>query len=142
LSDQVFFQLVAVIGLVDVSVDVFSVVAEETGSDALEAPLADGGRRLDIWEVAAKQRAIHAKEQKVALRLRVIFDRKREVEFKPVMGSGCLQRGANVVDVKEVPAGDGAIPDALLLVDQTIQVGLMDAAQPGACRTGPFGFIE
>ena len=142
MSDQEFFQLVAVIGLVDVFVDVFSVAAQEIGGDAFEASLADGGWRLDIWEVAAKEGAVYAKEQQVALRRGVVFDRKREVEFKPVMGSGCLQGGGVVVDVKEVPTSNGAIRDALLLVDQAFDVGLMDAAQPGAGWTGPGGFIK
>ena len=69
LGDQEIFQLVAVIGLGMCSLDVFGVAAQQTGGDALEASLADGGGRLDIWEVAAKERAFHAKEQQVALRL-------------------------------------------------------------------------
>ena len=142
MGDQEFFQLVAVIGLVDVFVDVFSVATQQIGGDAFEASLADGGWRLDMWEVAAKEVAVYAKEQQVALRRGVVFDRKREVEFKPVMGSGCLQGGGVVVDVKEVPTSNGAIRDALLLVDQAFDVGLMDAAQPGAGWTGPGGFIK
>ena len=55
MGDQEFFQLVAVIGLVDMFVDVFSVAAQEIGGGAFEASLADGGWRLDIWEVAAKE---------------------------------------------------------------------------------------
>ena len=105
LGDQEFLQLVAVIGLVDVLVDVFGVAAQEIGGDAFEAPLADGGWRLDLWEVAAKEGAVHAKEQQVALRRGVVLDRKREVEFEPVMGGGCLQGGGVVVDVNGVPAG-------------------------------------
>src|SRR5437588_2550466 len=142
LGDQEFFQFVAVIGLVDVFVDVFSVATQQIGGDAFEASLADGGWRLDMWEVAAKEVAVYAKEQQVALRRGVVFDRKREVEFKPVMGSGCLQGGGIVVDVKEVPTSNSAIRDALLLVDQAFDVGLMDAAQPGAGWTGPGGFIK
>src|SRR5205085_5241162 len=76
------------------------------------------------------------------LRLGVVFDRKREVEFEPVMGSGCLQCGGVVVDVKEVPTSNGAIREALLLVHQALDVGLMDAAQPGAGWTGPGGLIK
>ena len=41
-----------------------------------------------------------------------------------------------------VPTGDGTIQNALLLVDQTFDVGLMDAAQPCAGWTGPVGFIK
>jgi len=55
LGDQEFFQLVAVIGFVDVFVDVFSIAAQEIGGNAFETPLADSGWRLDIWEVAAKE---------------------------------------------------------------------------------------
>ena len=142
MGDQEFFQLVAVIGLVDVFVDVFSVAAQQIGGDAFEAPLADGGWRLDIWEVAAKEGAVHTKEQQVALRRRVVFDRKREIEFKPVMGCGCLQGGGVVVDMKVVPTSNGAIRDTLLLVDQAFYVGLVDDAQPGAGWTGPGGFIK
>ena len=58
------------------------------------------------------------------------------------MGRGGLQGGGVVVDVKAVPAGDGAIRDALLLVDQAFEVGLVDGAQPGAGWAGPVGFVE
>src|SRR5207302_1543307 len=64
------------------------------------------------------------------------------VQAVAVMGSGWLQGGGVVVDVKEVPTSNGAIRDALLLVDQAFDVGLMDAAQPGAGWTGPGGFIK
>src|SRR5205823_5045777 len=103
---------------------------------------ADCGWQLDIREVAAKEGAVHAKEQQVALRRGVVFDREREIEFEAIMGSGCLQDGGVVVDVKEVPTGNGAIRDALLLLDQTFEVGLVDTAQPGAGWTGPGGFIK
>jgi len=54
LGDQEFLQPVAVVGLVDVFVDVFGVAAQETGGDAFRT--APGGRwlRLDTWTVTAK----------------------------------------------------------------------------------------
>src|SRR5947209_901546 len=58
------------------------------------------------------------------------------------MGSGCLQGGSVVVDVEAVPTSNGTIWDALLLVDQAFEIGLVDNAQPGAGWTGPGGFIK
>ena len=67
------------------ALDVFGVAAQEVGGDALEASLADGGRRLDVGEVAAEVRALHAEEQQVALGRRVVLDRQREVEVEAVV---------------------------------------------------------
>ena len=91
LGDEKLFQLVSVIGLVDVLVDVLSVAAQEIGGDAFEASPADGGRRLDLWKVAAKDRAVHAKEKQIALRPAVVFDRMRKVELEPVVAAAACR---------------------------------------------------
>ena len=108
LGDQKVFQLVAVAGLSGMRADVVGVAPQEASGDALEAPSTDGSRWLDGGEVAAKARALHAEEQQVALGRRVVLDRQREVPGEAVVRRGRPQDGGVIVDLKGVPARDGA----------------------------------
>src|ERR1051326_2820455 len=58
------------------------------------------------------------------------------------MSSGCLQGRGMIGDLRALPAGDRAIEDALVLIDQALEVGLMDGTQPRAGGASSIGFIE
>ena len=85
---------------VDMLVQVLSIAAQEVGGDTFKASLADRRWRLNIWKMAAKDGALHAKEQQVTLQRGEVLDRKREVEFEPVIEGGCPQGRSVVVNIK------------------------------------------
>ena len=60
---EFFVDLIAVARLLDV----LGVAAQQAGGDALEAPPADGGGRLDVREMPAELGALHTVEQQIAL---------------------------------------------------------------------------
>jgi hypothetical protein len=124
LNDQEFFHFIAVSSVLNA----FRVAAQQIGGDTFETTLADGVWRLDTWKMAAEKGAFDSEEQQVALCRGEVCDRQGQIEFEPVMGSGCLQGSSVVIDVKAVPAGNSAIRDALLLVNQALDICLMKAA--------------
>ena len=118
LGDDEFVQVIAVAGFVHMRMEVLGVAAQQVGGHALEAPLAHGGRRCDLWEVAAEEGAIHAVEQQVALHLRIATDWQREVEGETVVVCGGLQDGAVIVDV-ELDSNPTTAPSARLFSSST-----------------------
>ncbi len=72
----------------------------------------------------------------------MILERAGHVQVQPVIVGCGTQRPAVEVDQELLPAQHGPVQDALFLVHQSVQPGLVDAAQPGAGGAGALGLVE